>query len=672
MVVDAAGPGIGGGVSALRLPPDNADVAAVFLEMAELMQIRGGDPHRARAFSRTAQVLQNLREPIQQLLQSGRVARLPGIGPGSVERIKQILHTGSCDDHARVLATVPPGLRDVMKLRGMGARTTRLAFSHAGVVDTATLKFALASGALARVAGFGPATAARVQQHLHELEHGPQVQLLLSEALAIGARVVDWLLEDPACTDAMQTGSARRRKELIGDLDFVAAASDARAVAQRFLSFPEVRTHLSGDESFCIVVLDTGVQADLRIVPPANYGAGVHHFTGDKQHNIRMRIRANKMSMHVSEKGVWERKLHGRGRGDDNRKIARCITTARTEVEVFAALGLADIAVELRTGQGEIEAAAAGTLPTLVDVQDVAGDFGIVPTDAASARATLHALKAMGRSYAVVLVAADAFAQPQGRAIVEVVRNFEQRHAMRVWCAALFAADAAVDTEALCAAGAELMVASPPPGLDVTDAMVAAINSGTVDMLWQPLGRTLPTAPAPRVKVWDLLSAARDRGVVVAMSGDPRSLDLDAFGARLAAQWGVPLAIASGAPNADHVADSRYAVWQARRGWVTAAAVTNTRDLDAVQAWVSSRGRAPRQVANVPAQRAAAANAEAAHAGTLSAQLEQPLNDATLARVEAFLRGSNDPELEAALTETSDNALERAFALVLRKRHGDL
>jgi DNA polymerase (family X) len=648
----------------------NADVAAVFAEMGELMLIAGGDPYRARAFSRAAQVIAGLREPLAELLSYGRLEKMAGIGAGSVERIKHVLRSGTCPDHQRLLARVPVGLRDVIKVRGMGPRTARLAFEQLRVMDLKSLEAAARSGALTRVSGIGPATTERVLAHLDELAAGPAKRLLLSEALFIGDRIVAWLKDDPSCTDALQTGSARRRQELIGDLDFVAGARDAGAVAKRFTSYPDVREVLSGGDGFVIVILKSGVQADLRIVDPECFGAGVHHFTGNKQHNISLRLRAHGLGLHVSEKGVWERKLRGKGRGDANRKVARRLTSGRTEAEVFAAVGLAFIPVELRTGGEEIDQAARGALPVLVQAEQLRGDLHLACADAESAIALASTALARGLQWGGFVVDQEVLAEEGGALIVQALRAFERQHAGAF--TVFIVARARIDSQGgvilapRAAARAQLVCAEPPAGSidrsvdEVTAAVERAVSSGAIDVLCRPMGRTLPDDASARADVWRVLRACALHGVVVEAGGDPRLLDLDAAGCRAARELGARLSIASRASMPAQLADARYALWQARRGGVGADLVVSTRTAAQLLQHARSRGRAVGVAERGPAA--------SVLSSSLASSLRGPIDDALRARLERFLRGEPDAALERALLEDHPSALQGAFAVLSRDR----
>lgn len=663
----------------------NAEVAAVFLEMGELLQIQGGDKYRSRAFRRTAQLIEGMREPLSEQLKRADLAKVPGIGPGSVERIKQILASGTCADHARLLARLPTGLREILHVRGMGPRHARLAFELLGVHDIKTLELAARSGALAMVPGVGQKTVDRVLAHLDDLKKGPPPRLRLGDAMVLGRRIVDWLKEEPAVQLVQQTGSARRCKETVGDLDVLVATRHNAAAVRKFTSFPDVTEIILAGDSRATVILNNGVQCDLRVVTSETYGAGLHYFTGNKQHNIQMRTRANDMKLHMSEHGIWERKLFGRGQGDLNRRVARQVVAGRTEEEFFRAVGLPFIAPELREGDGEIEAAAAGRLPTLAEVGDLQGDLHTAPASIVEASALMHAAKTAGYAYVAIVRDAAALTGDDGEAFVRELRMLEEKLGVRAFLGALapIDLDGAVRLPPLAQREAEIVL-----GVVVTDRflpieaqtarVVAAIDGGAIDVLCRPTGRTLLPRPdevdVPRpldIDVWALLKAAARVRVVLEVSGDPAHLELDARGCRTNRDIGALLSVASCARVPEELVRASYALSQARRGWTGKDLLMNAKPLVDVERWLAGRrsARAPavtqrRGRARAPAKGEVRVATWVADDPVGKALDERPLSGEMRVRLQKFLTGAEDPALERALTRIAGNALQKAFELL--------
>ena len=658
---------------------DNADVAAVFLEMGELLAIQGGDPYRARAFRTTARIVEELTTPVRELLLLSRLTSIRGIGAGSVERIQQILQTGTCADHQKLLQRLPTGLREVLHVRGMGPRHARLAFEMLGVSNREQLEWVARNGMLRALPGVGDKTVERVLSHLDELKLGPPPRLLLRDALLLGAVLVDWLKEEPAVVRVEQTGSARRRKETVGDLDVLVATARPAPCVQRFVTFPGVKEVLLAGDSRASVVLDSAVgrgpmQADLRVVVVESFGAGQHYFTGSKQHNISVRLRANKNKLAVSEHGVWERKLFGRNNGDENRKIARRITAGSTETELFHAVGLPLIVPELREGDGELDAADAGKLPRLIELADLRGDLGLHARTAADAALLLSAQKARGHAYGTwirPLLEVDDVA-----AFVREARALEDRLHLRVFCGVQTLIDKGGDVFVPTAMreAVDVVIGTAQPLLNVLDLdkaqqtqrLLKALSSGRIDVLAHTTGRRLLVQDGADVDLHAVLLAAARGHVAVEVSGDPRRLDLDARGCRADRDAGALLSLTSSATTVDETPLLQQAVWQARRGWVEAALVLNTRGADVVDAWLGDRRPARTKARKLGGWVVAAPAPSVVVDDPLSQALSTtPLSVELRARLEALLRGDDDDELRRSLERDGGNALQKAFALLV-------
>jgi DNA polymerase (family 10) len=651
---------------------DNAAVAAVFAEMGDLLSIVGGDPYRARAFKNTAQVIEALRQPLPDMLRRGQLKGVRGLGEGSVERIHSILRTGTCAEHQRLLQRLPLGLRELLTLRGLGPRHVRLAYEHLGVKDLAQLELAARSGQLARVPGIGPLTVERVLRDLERRAEAPPRRLLLRDALAVGDALVAWMLDDPHTIRAEQTGSARRRKETVGDLDVLVASTAPLSSSARFVRFPDVREVLmSGDARASVILEPHGVQADLRLVPVENWGAGLHYFTGSKAHNVAMRVRANSAKLTLSELGVWERRL--RGGGEENRRVAKQLTPGKDEADIFAALGVAFIPPELREGEGEIDAAVAGRLPRLVDDNDLLGEPGLRARTRADATAIGHALARTGRRWAFwVRSALDVADEESQRRFRRDAARVAQDTGLVVWPAVEVglgrdghvAGD--VDPGALREGGFIVVAdATPLPGLSRDDAtlrLLTAIGTGQLHGLTRVQGRALPDdgAGADIDLRTVFLACARHR-VFVEVSGEPERPDLEAKACRTAGETGALLALSARPTSVDDVDRLCFALWQARRGWTTATSTLNALSVEHLCTCTATM-----PVGADDASTDASTDAsDGDDAGATDDPLFAPARRAELrTRLAAFLQGHDDDELRRALAQKGGHPLQAAFALL--------
>lgn len=652
----------------------NEEVARVFREMADLLRIDGGEAHRAKAFERTAEILESLPEPATELLRFGRLSKVKGIGQGSVDRIKEVLRTGTCADQRRLRARVPVGLREVLGLRDVGPALVRQLWTTLGVTNLASLEAALMSGRLSRLPGIGPRTVELIAQSLaHEKRHVQR--LLLPDALVLGEKIRVYLEAQPACVRALQVGSARRREETVGDLDFAAAAVDIGDVVRAFSEMPFVEEVLLRAPTRGSVRCFGGRQADLWVVPPESFGACLHAFSGRKAHVVELRKRANQRGLHLSELGIAR---------DDGARVA----PGTREEEIFAAVGLPFIEPELRQASGEIEAAEKGRLPTLLEASDLLGDTRVMACagddDDKKLRATLVASRANGRRWVIVHVLSEGKAPSRRR--VASLRALGADVGIEVLVGALVhvGAEGEVSVSRAGALQVDWVTAKLSSGLEdegekLTARLERALASGVVDALACPLGRHSLDEDALPLDIERLMRAARKHEVALELHSDPAAYDLDARGCRLAKDLGVTVAVATGASRADEVERMRFGAFQARRGWLSSRDVLNSLSAGEVRARRAARlgeplasrppTRAKRRVASgmqrEDAQVASAAGIDA----VLSEQLARgDVDDGTLERLERWLREGGDDALEKALAGLSPNPMQKAFELTMLAR----
>jgi DNA polymerase (family 10) len=709
--------GILGNDSLTRM--DNRDVAAVFAEMADLLDLEDGDPYRIRAFRRIGRTLESLTEPLSELLKYGRLERIPGIGEGGMRRIKEILATGTCQEHRRLRARVPIGLRELPRIEGIGPRTVKQLYQALGIGSVAELEWAVRQGRLARVPGLGPHVEARIRRGLEAWQRQRTLpRLRLDEAYAQGSSIVRALGALPGALQVQMAGSVRRAKEMVEDLDILVASLDGARVVARFVTLPEVTEVLARSAGRASVRLASGHQADLRVIAPESLGAALHYFTGSKAHNIAMRARATRMQLKLGDHGIFRR--YGGER----------VLSGVYEADIFAALGLPYIAPELRENTGEIEAAAGGTLPELVTEEMIQGDLHVAVRPEGMGEAALAELAATAGALGLRYLALAGPAAPQvGQVGVRELRWMSERTGVRLLDGALVDVlpDGHLAADPALLAQREWVVAripeeEPPEvaaGMERTARLIRAMESGVVDCVAHPTGRLLGQRAPAALDVERLLRAALRLGVAVELNADPRRLDLDAVACRRARELQVLVAINSGAGSAAELWRRRFGVVTGRRGWLAARDVINTRSVDEVLAWRHSRLRRrgvmvggsvsvpvglapawvpaappaaapvspavavpvaspiavpvapaePAEPARLKARAARAARAvptgDGATEERLALALQQlPLEEKLRARVERFLKRGKDEVLEAALGHLGPNPLQKAFELV--------
>lgn len=670
---------------------ENGEIAQVFAEMADLTQIVGGDPHRIRSFRRSARVLESLPDSAAAMIRFGTLSSVPGIGPGTLHRVKQILKSGTCDDHRTLTARLPPGLREMLEVKGIGASTVRALWSSLRIRDLAELEYAARSGALLRLPRWGEGRVHNLLRALkdHEQRAG---RFPWADSQRVGTALVGALQECSEVQNIALGGSLRRGKATVKDLDILVASDDGLAVASKFVTLPRVERVLVQGSGRCSVLLHSRQQVDLRVLPPENWGAGLHYFTGSKLHNIAIRARGlTQAGLKISDKGIFVR---------DTEVL---VHSAPREEDVFAAVGLPPIPPELRENTGEIEAAASGRLPRLVTASDLRGDLHM-HTTASDGRGTVMDMAQqavrLGHAYIAITDHTKALTVARGlderrlAAQVQHVRELApQVPGVRVLAGTEvdILRDGRLDLDLSLLAQLDWVVASvhldlDQDGAEMTDRLIAAMETGVVDCIGHPTGRRLDKRSGATLELQRLLKAARRLGVALEINGNPYRMDLPDIACRQAREAGVLLALNTDAHAPAHLSRREFGLHTARRGWVEAKHVLNTRPwADIAQlrrdrlrtgaVAVTGTWRVPEAARPVAAQPATAEHYpeldeelvadEAPPTGPpLEDRLQGELDNALRARIDTWLREGGDPELEQALEALGDNAMATAFALL--------
>ena len=650
----------------------NQEVARAFSEMAELLAIRGGDPHRARAFHRVARVIVNLPESVDRMLRYGTLQKTPGIGEGTMHRVKQILRRGTFDDLEALRAQLPAGLRELVKLKGLGPRTVRQLYQRFRVTTVEQLEQAARSGLLAQLPRFG---VDRIHAVLREIEafknrfgKAPLVEALRTVETIAGE------LREAGAVEVSPGGSLRRHKAMIGDLDVLAAADDPRPVVERFRSMGGVAREHSSGSAEASVRLESGQQADLWVFPLENWGAGLHAFSGSKEHVRALRARAHRFGLHVSEHGV------------STRADGRRVNPGRLEEEIFAAVNLPFIVPELRESLGEMEAAEAGRLPELVRAEDLRGDLHLhtsASDGSGTAREMARAAIELGYEYLAVtdhsqsLTVANGLDERRLAAQRDELRRLEAelgRLQLLAGCEVDVLADGTLDLEPSALRRLDWVVASVHEHFDMdaeemTARVIRALETGYVDCLGHPTGRRLGRRDPYPIDLERVFDVARRLGVAVEANGDPYRMDLDDAGCRMAREWRVPVVIDTDSHSPAHLRRREFALASARRGWLEKHHVLNTRPVAELRDFRAGRLRREGLVVTVPSRTVLVETREEAPAAVrgelVDALRASPLADELRERLRVYLESGEDAELDAALRELASNPVQVAFNLLM-------
>ncbi|WP_175863069.1 DNA polymerase/3'-5' exonuclease PolX [Burkholderia cepacia] len=563
------------------MPIHNAGCAAVFAEIADMLEIQGANPFRVRAYRNAARTIADYGRDIATMIANGDdLGKIPSIGPDLASKLREIAATGTCELQQTLRHALPGAIVELLDVPGLGAKRVKALHDALHVDSLEQLRAEAKSGHVRELPGFGAKTEAHLLEAIDDrLQREPQ-RFLLPDAAHALLPLLERLRAIAGVGKAVPAGSFRRRRETVGDLDILVTARDPQAVADAFVGYGEVARVLAHGKTKSSVVLASGLQVDLRVVDADAFGAALVYFTGSKAHNIALRRIAQAGGLKINEYGVF--------RGDE--RIA-----GATEASVYAAIGLHEVPPELREDRGEIDAARAGALPALVERKHVHGDLH-AHTDASagrdSVRAMADAARARGFAYlAITDRAPDVGGGRNGfdwlaRQLDEIDRlnaSFDDFVLLKGVEAGILE-DGSLDVPDALLGRLDLVVGVVRDGFELSrDAQTArvlhAMDQPHFTILAHPTGRMLGERTACELDVARVIAHAAARGCFVELDAQPRRLDLPDIWCREAAKAGVPVAIGSDACSADELDNLAYGVDQARRGWLTRPDVLNTRTL---------------------------------------------------------------------------------------------
>ena len=555
--------------------PSNAQLAEQFELLADLLELDGADAFRLSAYRRAATRIRESAVPVAQLALDKKATKLSGIGSTIEAKIVEYTETGDLAALEKLRGKLPTGLVEVMHVPGLGPKTARKLWTELGVQSEADLRAAAEQGRLAEVQGLGPKTQEKVLASLAKPRKAVEQKTLLGRVLPAVDAAVEGLRAHPAALRVSEAGSVRRGRETVQDLDIIATAADPAALTAHFAEQPWVADVVARGSTKTTVVSHDGLRFDLRVVPPESYGNLLQHFTGSKAHNVALREEAVGRGLSVSEYGVKNTET-----GD--------VFTAADERELYEFLGYAWIPPELRENRGELAAARDGTLPTLVELNDVRGDLHS-HTTWSDGRAELEemvaAAKELGRAYLAVCDHArrlrDGRLEQQAEEIAELDGRTKGLQILR-GIEVDIRADGSLDMPDDDLARLDWVMASVHSGFDkpraeLTRRIQAAMESPHVDCIGHPTGRKINRRDPYDVDFEALFETALETGTFLEINCQPDRLDLDDNHARAAAEAGVKLVISTDAHRTHELANMRLGIAQARRAWIGADQVVNAR-----------------------------------------------------------------------------------------------
>ncbi len=565
----------------------NFEIAKLFYEMADLLEIKGENVFRVRAYHRAAENLESLTEEIEAVAQRGDLQKIPGIGKDLAARIGEYLAGGKIADLEAMRKEIPRGLLSIMEVQGLGPKTAKLLYDRLGVDSVEKLEALARSGDILKVPGIREKTRDNILKGIATWKAG-QSRMTVGKALGIAGALVEVLKARVGVRRIEVAGSIRRRKETVGDIDILVTSDHPARVIETFVSLPSALDVLAHGETKASIRHQDGIQVDLRVVEPDAFGAALLYFTGSKEHNVRVREIASKKGLKVSEYGVF----NDRG----GKRIA-----GATEEEVYEAVGLPWIPPELRENAGEVEAALKGNLPALVEQAAIRGDLH-AHTDWSDGHHPLEKLieAAEARGYDYIIVSdhsksstiAGGLTPDELREQIRKIRELQKKHKIRILAGSEcdILADGRMDFPDDLLKELDIVLAAvhsrfKQARAEMTGRIVKALENPYVNILVHPTGRLIGERDPYDVDLEQVFAAAKKHGKAIEINASPQRLDLKDVHARRAAELGIPIAISTDTHYLENLDNMSLGIATARRAWITKAQVLNTLPLKKLLTW---------------------------------------------------------------------------------------
>ncbi len=588
---------------------NKAEIAAVLNDIATLLELKGENPFKVRAYSSAARIIETIsEEEIVQRVGAGTLQEVKGIGEALSQKIGELYATEKLEFYEKLKASLPPGLVELLDIPGVGPKKIKALREQLGVDSIEKLADACTAGKVAALAGFGEKTQAKILEGIANRQaYGRRHHWF--EAFATAEPILAGLRTLPQVEEAEHAGSLRRRMETVGDLDFLVATNDPQPVVDWFVRWPEVKEITAQGETKASVRLQSGIQADLRLVPPEQFVFALHHFTGSKDHNVQMRSRALSRGLSMSEWGLVS--AEGEGTAKEKAEKLGRKSPIKTEAQLFEALDLPFIPPELREGLGEIEFAERSPLPELVEERDIRGVFHNHTTES-DGHNTLEemvaAAEGLGFDYLGIADHSKSSVQASGLdekrlfAQVETIRalNTSRKYTTHVFsgteCDIL--PDGRLDFADEVLAQLDYVVVAIHSAFrqsraDMTKRIIRALENPHATMLAHPTGRLLLERPGYDFDFEQVIDAAIANGVIIEINASPWRLDLDWRHWRRAAERGLVCSINPDAHATGQLDTFRAGVAVARKGWLTRENILTTRSLAEVQDYLLRRKERP-------------------------------------------------------------------------------
>ncbi|MEA2089385.1 MAG: DNA polymerase/3'-5' exonuclease PolX [Thermoproteota archaeon] len=556
----------------------NLEVAKIFYEIADLLDIKGV-PFKPRAYRRAAQTIETLTEDIQAIYERGELEKIPGVGVNIAAKIGEILETGRLGYLERLRSELPPGLRELMGIEGVGPKTALKLHKMLNVSSVDELELAIKEGKLRGLKGFREKTEENILQGI-QMYRSAQKRFILGRILPTATEIKEQLEKLDVVGRIGLAGSIRRRKETIGDADILVTSKEPLKVMDFFTALPQVKRVLAKGKTKSTVILSNNLQVDLRVVKEESFGSALQYFTGSKQHNIRLRELALKRNWKLSEYSLFDK--------EKNEKIA-----GEDEKSIYEALELSYVEPELREDRGEIEAALERKLPKLVGYEEIRGDLHAHTVWSDGAHSILEmaeAAKSLGWEYLAVCDHSKTLRIAHGLKEEDLVKQMEEIEKINrkledftvlAGVEVNIKSDGSLDIKNQVLKDLDIVVASVHSGFkhskeQITERILDAVHNEYVNVLGHPTGRIIHRREPCQMDLQKVFEVAVAQKVFMEINAFPNRLDLSDIDCRRAKENGVKLTIGTDAHHKDHLRYMELGVATARRGWLESKDIINT------------------------------------------------------------------------------------------------
>lgn len=560
----------------------NSEIASIFSHIADILEIKGENPFRVRAYQKVVRVLESLTEEVEEIYKAGELKNISGVGEGIAKKIEEVLTTGKLQYYEDLKESVPSGLVELLNISEVGPKTASLLYKELGINSVKDLEKAVKGHRIKDLPGMGEKTEENIRRGI-ELLKRKKGRMLLGKAYPLAQSIIDSLKRLSEVNRISPAGSLRRMKETIGDIDILVTSRKPAKVMQVFLDLPQVTEVLASGETKSSIIMKGGLQVDVRVVKPDSFGAALQYFTGSKPHNIKLRELANKRGLKINEYGVF--KING------GKKVA-----GTEEKDVYVVLDLPYIPPELREDRGEIEAGQEGSLPELVELKSIKGDLHVhskwsdgsdtIMELAEAARKLKYQYIAICDHSKSLGVAGGLSEEDLKRQIAEVRKVNEKLNGFRVLAGSEvdIRSDGRLDFEDDILKELDIVIASIHTGFKqdrktMTNRIIRAMNNKFVHVLAHPTGRLLHEREPYQVDMEAIIEEAKRTGTFLELNAFPDRLDLNDVHCRRAKEEGVMVTLGTDAHHKTQLEAMYYGVATARRAWLEDKDVLNTLSL---------------------------------------------------------------------------------------------